>query len=244
MNKLYVLSFSHPSLAALKMVERAGIEHEVVELPGGIHPFALRLLGFPRGTVPALRLDGRRIQGSLEISRAIEARGPAGVLFPLEPEKRRRVEEAERWGERELQPIPRRLFRWALMGDRGLRSRLLRRSGIPFPGAAAIVMRPLVARLARVAEVDDEKVHGDALRLPALLDHVDELIAEGTIGGVEPNAADLQIGLTLSALLAIADYRDAVEGRPAAELARRLHPGYPGSLPPVLPPAWRPRADV
>jgi len=242
MNKLYVLSFSHPSLAARMMMERAGIEHEVADLPSGLHPFALRLLGFPRGTVPALRLDGRRVQGSREIARAIEARGPAGVLFPLEPEKRRRVEEAERWGEEELQPIPRRLFRWALLRDRGLRRRLLRRSGIPLPGAAAIVMRPLVARLARISEADDETVREDARRLPALLDRVDALIAEGTIGGLEPNAADFQIGLTLSALLAMEDFRDEVEGRPGAELARRLHPRYPASMPSVLPSEWRPRA--
>ncbi|HUF89796.1 MAG TPA: glutathione S-transferase N-terminal domain-containing protein [Gemmatimonadota bacterium] len=241
-NKLYGLAFSHPSLAARKMMERAGIEHEAVDLPGGVHPIALRLLGFPRGTVPALRLDGRRFQGSLEIARAIEARGPAGVLFPREPQLRRKVEEAERWGEEELQPIPRRLFRWALMRDRDLRRRLLRRSGVPLPGAAGLVMRPFLARLARASEADDDTVREDARRLPALLDRVDAWIAEGTIGGPEPNAADFQIGLTLSALLALEDYRDEVEGRPAADLARRLHPRYPASLPAVLPPEWRPRA--
>lgn len=243
MNKLYVLSFSHPALMARQMMERSGIEHEVVGLPAGLHPFILRLLGFPRGTVPALRLDGRRVQGTLEISRAIEAQGPEGILFPSEPAARRRVEEAERWGEAELQPIPRRLFRWALLRDRALRSRLLRRSGVPLPGPAAIAMRPLVARLARAAEADDEHVREDIRRLPDLLDRVDAWIADGTLGGPEANAADFQIGLTLSALLAMEDFRDAVEGRPAAELARGLLPAYPASLPSVLPPEWRPRAD-
>lgn len=240
MNKLYVLSFSHPALAARAMLERAGIEHEVVELPGGLHPFALRTLGFPGGTVPALRLEDRKVQGSLAISRAIDARAP-GVLFPADPAARGRVEEAERWGEAELQPIPRRVFRWALMRDRGLRSRLLHRSGVPFSGAAAIAMRPLIARLARVAQADDEHVREDARRLPALLDQVDAWIAEGTLGAPEPNAADYQIGLTLSALLAMADFREAVEGRPAAGLARRIRPRYPASMPAVLPPEWLPR---
>lgn len=243
MNKLYVLPFSHPALAARQMMERSGIEHEVVDLPAGLHPFILRLHGFPRGTVPALRLEGRRVQGTLEISRAVEAHGPGGFLFPVEPAARRRVEEAEHWGEVELQPIPRRLFRWALLRDRDLRSRLLRRSGIPLPGGAAIVMRPLIAWLARAAEADDEHVREDVRRLPDLLDRVDAWIADGTIGGPEPNAADFQIGLTLSALLAMDDFRDEVEGRPAAELARRLQPRYPGSLPSVLPPEWRSRAD-
>ena len=120
MNILYVLPFSHPAIAARLMLEGVGVEHRVVKLPSGFHPAALRLLGFPRGTVPALRLDGRRVQGSLEISRAADARSP-GVLFPEEPAARRRVEDAERWAESELQPIPRRLFRWTLMRDSDLR---------------------------------------------------------------------------------------------------------------------------
>jgi glutathione S-transferase len=240
MNKLYVLSFSHPSLAARAMLERTGVEHEVVELPGGLHPIALRLLRFPRGTVPALRFEGRKIQGSLEIARALDARSP-GVLFPVDPEARSRVEEAERWGEAELQPIPRRLFRWALMRDRALRARFMRRSGVPLAGVAAIFLRPMVARLARIAGADDPNVREDARRLPELLDRVDGWIADSTIGGPEPNAADFQIGLTLSALLATADYAALVEGRPAAGLARRIHPsGYSVRLPAVLPPDWVP----
>jgi hypothetical protein len=36
-------------------------------------------------------------------------------LFPLDPEQRARVEEAERWGDQVLQPVPRRLFRHLLL---------------------------------------------------------------------------------------------------------------------------------
>ena len=48
-------------------------------------------------------------------------------MVPLVP----MVEEAERWGEAELQPIPRRLFRWALARDAGLRRRAARATGLP-----------------------------------------------------------------------------------------------------------------
>jgi len=239
--KLYALPFSHPSIAARLMLERAGIEHEVVNLTMGLHPLLLRKAGFRAGTVPALVLDGRRIQGSLEISRAIEARGPAGVLFPVEPEARRRVEGAERWAEAELQPIPRRLFRWALSRDASLRGRAARMAGFPLPRLAGALMKPIAARFARVSRADDATVKADLERLPALLDRVDAWISDGTIGGGELNAADYQIGTTIRAMLAMDDLRPGIEGRPAAELAARVVPAYPGKLPSVLPIAWRPR---
>lgn len=239
--KLYALPFSHPSIAARLMLERAGIEHEVVNLPMGLHPLFLRKAGFRGGTVPALVLDDRRIQGSLEISRAIEARGPRGILFPIEPEARRRVEGAERWAEAELQPIPRRLFRWALSHDASLRGRAARMAGFPLPRLAGALMKPLVAGFARVSHADDATVKADLERLPALLARVDAWIADGTIGGEAPNAADYQIGTTIRAMLAMDDLRPRIEGSPAAEMAARIVPAYPGRLPSVLPTEWRAR---
>ena len=53
----------------------------------------------------------------------------------------------------------------------------------------------------------------DLAGLPAKLDHVDELAADGIIGGEEPNAADLQIGSTIRVLLTIGDLRPLIEGR-------------------------------
>jgi glutathione S-transferase len=235
LTKLYAIRFSHPAIAARLMLEHAGIAHEFVDLPLGLHALLLRRAGFAGGTVPALVIDGKKIQGSLEISRAIEARGPAGVLFPIDPEARRRVEEAERWGEAELQPIPRRLFRWALTRDPRIRRGAARMAGLPFPRLASAVMKPVAARLARISHADDTSVRHDFDHLATHLDRVDAWIADGTIGAPEPNAADFQIAATLRAMLIMEDLRPAVEGRPAAELARRIVPHYPGSLPAVLP---------
>ena len=221
------------------MLEHAGIDHEVANLTMGIHPLLLRKAGFAGGTVPALVMDGRKIQGSLEISRAIEARGPAGVLFPVDPTARRRVEEAERWAERELQPIPRRLFRWALSRDAGLRRRLAQRVGLPLPGLVGTLMKPLAARLARISRANDASVREDLERLPEFLDRVDAWVADGTLGGHDLNAADYQIGTTLRAMMVMDDLAPALEGRPAAELALRVLPDFPGRLPSVVPPEWR-----
>jgi glutathione S-transferase len=102
-------------------------------------------------------------------------------------------------------------------------------------------MKPLVTRLARAADASDETVRADFARLPEHLDRIDAWIADGTIGGPEPNAADYQIGTTLRAMMAMEDFAPAIEGRPAAELARRIVPEYPGRLPAVLPLEWRTR---
>ena len=71
--------------------------------------------GFERPTVPALEIDGRRLQGTAQISRSLDELVPEPPLFPADPDARARVEEAERWGEPVLQPVPRRLFRYLLL---------------------------------------------------------------------------------------------------------------------------------
>jgi glutathione S-transferase len=235
---LYSLSLSHPSQAARLMLERKGIEHDVVDLLPGFHPLLVRLHGFRGATVPALRMNGRRIQGSLVISRALEALQPQPPLFPPDPERRRAVEEAERWGERDLQPVPRRLFRWGVSNRPELRRWLAELLGLPAPGVSARLNAPVARALARKAGANDEHVRADVRSLGATLDRVDGLIADGTIGGDEPNAADFQIATTVRSLLAFEDLRDRIEGRPAAELARRIQPGFPGDVPPMLPSAW------
>jgi glutathione S-transferase len=233
--RLYSLSLSHPSQAARLMLERKGIDHQVVDLMPGFHPLQLRAAGFRGGTVPALKLDGRRIQGSLRISRALEQAQPdVAPLFPAG--KRQAVEDAEAWGERELQPVPRRLFRWAALHDAQLRRWL---AGdvlhLPAPRLAAAGYVPLARLFAGMAGASDTQVRADLAELPAKLDRVDELIAAGTIGGAEPNAADFQVGTTVRVLIAFEDLRDGVEGRPAGDLAMRVLPDFPGPIPRALP---------
>jgi glutathione S-transferase len=236
--KLYSLALSHPSHAARLMLERKGIDHEVKDLMPGFHPPQLRLAGFRGGTVPALAIDGRKIQSSLAISRALDEIQPEPPLFSADPERRRAVEEAEAWGEREFQPVPRRIFRWSVGHNADLRTSLAKSIGMPAPSVAGAMNIPLARYFARKVGANDAGVRSDIVNLPALLDQVDALIAEGTIGGDRPNAADFQIGTTARVFLAFEDLAPLLEGRPAKEFALRILPHYPGRIPKVLPPEW------
>lgn len=236
--KLYSMVLSHPSQAARLMLEQKGIEHDIKDLFPGGHPVQLRLAGFRGGTVPGLKLDGRRVQGSLNISRALDELQAEPRLFPADPEQRRAVEDAEAWGEGEFQPVPRRMFRWGASRRQSMRVWMVRDMGMPAPDLMARAQKPLAHAFARMADVSDERVRADIAALPAQLDHIDGLIAAGVIGGADPNAADFQIGTTVRVFLAYDDIRPLVEGRPAAELAMRLLPRYPGPIPPFLPPEW------
>lgn len=235
--KLYALSLSHPSQAARLMLEHKGIDHEVIDLLAGVHPLQLRAAGFRGGTVPALKLDGRRVQGSLHISRVLEQARPDPPLFPAQ--RRAAVEEAEAWGEAELQPVPRRLFRWAASHSLPLRHWLADEVvGLPAPGLMARGYGPLARVFVRMAGASDARVQADLAELPGNLDRVDDLIAAGTIGGEIPNAADFQIATTVRVLMAFDDLRGQVESRPAGDLAMRLLPRFPGPIPRALPPKW------
>ena len=54
--------------------------------------------------------------------------------------------------------------------------------------------------MARRNHAQDEPVRADLAALPGQLEQIDAWIAEGLLGGEEPNAADLQIGSTIRLL--------------------------------------------
>jgi glutathione S-transferase len=232
---LFGVPASHPSLAAELMLRHKGIEYRRVDLVTAAHRGLVRALGFPGKTVPALRLDGARVQGTTEIALALDALVPSPPLFPPDPARRRKVKEAEAWGNEVLQPIPRRLIWNALKHDRSTLATYLEgaRTGIP-TGVAARTAVPVAMAARRFNHATDENVRRDLAALPGLLDRVDELIDQGVIGGPERNAADFQIATSLSLLLTMEDLRPAIEGRPAERLARDVVPNQPGRMPPVF----------
>jgi glutathione S-transferase len=236
--KLYSLTVSHPSVAAHLMLEHKRLDHRVLNIQPGLHPIVVRLAGFPGTTVPALRIGDRRVQGSLAISRALDELRAAPPLFPADGAARRAVEEAEAWGERELQPVPRRMYRWGLVHERALRRRLVEVAGMPAPGLTSVLNAPLARGFAAMVGANDDTVRQDVSELPGKLDHVDALIAEGVIGTDEPNAADFQIATTLRIMLSFADLHPLIDGRPAAAQALRLVPYWPDEVPPFLPREW------
>jgi glutathione S-transferase len=239
---LYSVGPSHPGRAARLMLEHKGIEHRLVNLPPGSQPFALRALGFRGARVPALKIDGRRVQGSRRISRFLDELQPEPALFPADPHRRAAVEDAERWGASSYQPGPRRMFRWALARDNGLRRNFAERASMPAPGLTAPLMQPVAAVFAYASEADDARIRSVLAALPGQLDHVDELIEEGTLGGAELNAADFQIATTTRVMLNFAQLRPLIEGRPAGVHATKVSPSFGGEFPISLPEDWVPAA--
>jgi glutathione S-transferase len=243
--KLYAMPASHPSMAAALMLEHKRIDYRVAWL---LLPFtgpALRLLGFPRRTVPALHLDGRRIQGSREISAALEEARRDPPLFPRDPARRREVEEAERWGNEVLQPAARRIEVWELRRDRRMvgtqlaDARRIQSARAPLnPRLAAATSGPTIRWYARLIGATDGAVRRDLADLRKMLDRVDAWIADGVLGGAEPYAADFQIAPSLSLLMTVDELRPAIESRAAGRLALGLVPEYPGRSSGVLPPKW------
>src|SRR4051794_2632337 len=94
------------------MLDYKGIDYRRIDFAPAVHRVALRLVGFRGGTGPALRIEGRRIQGPRPISRALDQLKPEPPLFPADPDRRALVEWAEEWGDEVLQPVARRLA-WA-----------------------------------------------------------------------------------------------------------------------------------
>jgi glutathione S-transferase len=235
---LYGTPPSPPSHSARLMLEHKGLDHKTVWLLPGLWPALVRTRGFRGGTVPAMKIDGHRLQSSRAISRALEEVRAEPPLFPSDPQRRLEVEEAERWGDEVLQNVPRRIIRWISVHRPEARAMIAREVGMPLPRFAAWVNAPAARHLANKVNADDTVADAIA-QVPAVLDHVDELIATGVIGGSEPNAADFQIATSVRAILTVQDLKPAFEGRPAAELAMRLLPDlgndFPaGMLPPEL----------
>jgi glutathione S-transferase len=237
--RLYTIPGSHPGVAAQLMLKQKGIEFKRTDLFPVISKLVLRGLGFPRNTVPAIKIDGKKVQGSREIARELEQLRPEPALFPTDAAKLAAVEEAERFGDEELQHPIRQLIWWALKKDKGpLRSFSAdAKLGIPI-GLAVKTAAPIVALSAHFNEASDENVRADLAALGGLLDRVDELIAAGAIDGEQLNAADFQIAPSVRLAMTMQDLRPLIEARPAGRLAVRVQPELPGDVPPIFPPAW------
>ena len=236
--KLYMFPGSNSVLTGRLMLEHKGIEYDTFALIPAVHAFHMLALGFETMGVPALKIDGRRVQGTRAISRALDELVPERPLFPADPAKRKAVEDAERWGE-DFQNATRRIFYCGARRDREAFPSVMT-PGRSWPARATLrVSAPLIVRLATGAHrATDEAGRDDLTLLPEHLDRIDGWIAEGLLGGEELNAADFQIAVNVRALLFAEDIAPYIEGRPAAAHARRVAPDYPGRLRAVLPPEW------
>lgn len=242
---LFVVPGSHPSMTGRLLLEHKRIAYRRVDLLPAIHKPLLRMLGFADTTVPAFRLGDHRVQSTLTISRLLEQLQPEPPLFPASPLQRLAVEEAERWGESVLQPLPRRLSWWALARDRNALRSFATGARLRVPLELAIrTAKPIVAVERRINHATDAGVRADMALLPRLLKHVDLLLADGIIGGEQPNAADYQIATSVRLLACFDDLRAWIDQRPCGAYAHRVVPEFPGRIGPVLPEDWLLQADA
>jgi glutathione S-transferase len=247
--KLYVIPGSHACRTAMLMLERKGVPYRTVELLTGMHGMGARLHGFPghrkpirnvegkvgpmlglmdrMGTVPALAIDGRKVQTNREIARYLEESRPDPSLYPADPELRKAVEEATEWGDEQLQMAARRVV--LAGGDGGGLDALHMHGGEGRLGALLShndTMRKLVNGSAARLVFGAPGGKRDELRatIEPMLDHVDGLIAGGVLNGEEPNVADFTIAPSLALLTYRLDMRDELAERPLHALIERLLP--------------------
>ena len=236
--KLYGFEGSNSVYTGRLMLEHKGIEYQFVKLPPAAHAMILLARGFPTTGAPALKIDGRRVQGTRWIARALDELYPDKPLFPADPVARRAVQNAERWGE-ELQNATRRIFYCASRRDKAAFMSVIGTGRGPVRRAGLRMFAPLIMKLATgVHRATDEAGREDIELLPERLDQIDAWIAAGLLNGAELNAADFQVAVNVSAMLLSVDLAPFIEGRPAAALARRVAPDYQGHLGPVVPDEW------
>jgi glutathione S-transferase len=238
--KLYVIPGSHPARAAELILRFKGIDYKRRDLPPVISRFVVhRLLRFRGDRVPAMKIDGRKVQGSRQVARELDALQPSPPLFPSDPAQRARVEEAERWGDESFQEIPRKISWWALKRRKADQASFLKGYRLGLPTRVLVATSPPLIRMAmRLNDSTDDVVREQIAAIPGALDKVDAWIEEGVIGGEEPNAADFQLATTVRLLMAFADIEPAIAGRPAGALAERLVPEPPGWIGPIFPAEW------
>ena len=220
---LYTIPGSHACRAAMLMLEHKGMGWRERALVPGVQTLTMRARGFPGRTVPAIRLDGERVQTNREIARFLDRLRPEPPLLPRGLEGR--VVEVERFVDGLLQPLARRLVLSA--GRRDL-DELANHADF---GRLGALLAP--SRWRRRAVIWGAHryfgIHGrieslDLTALPAVLDEVDALAAEGVLNGEELNAADFQAAPCLALIGYRLDVRDLVESRPSWALVERLLP--------------------
>ncbi len=227
--------------AATLMLDRKGVAYSRVDLPQWFHRPLLRALRFPGNTVPALVLDGHRIQTTKAIARALDAMRPDPPLLPADPDRRAQVETVESWCDGDVQQMGRRLVYWALSRHGDAVDSYLEGSGLILPMPLVRPLAPAIIKiLARDHKARDEAVRQDLANLPRILDRIDAWIADGVLGRDEPSVADYQVATSLALLMSHDDLRPLIAPRPSGRLATRIAPDYPGQTPPAFPREWLP----
>ena len=236
---LYSLPGSHPAKGVALMLDYKGIDYKLIDLMPLVHKAVVRAAGFPGTTVPALKFNGEKIQNSVDIARALDRIVPEPPLLPADAEARKQVLIAEAFGEAELQHAVRQILWNAVRRRPRSIATFLEGSSLPLPqSVAAHTSGPIIWGEYKVNDSTDENVRNNLAALPEWLDRMDAWVADGTLGGETPNAADFQIATTICLLMCLDDLRPFIEDRPIGRASRRVVGEYHGEVPPALPEEW------
>jgi glutathione S-transferase len=235
---LHVLPPSHPCATVEAALRLKGLEYEKVEFGAGKHIEPMTEL-YGSHTVPGMLVDDEPVHGSNPIMERLEQLAPdAPSLYPAE--RADAVREAAAWGDEHLQDLGRRLP-WGSLYFRPEALGTFAPGGQPLDPAGTDYAIRFVRGTMKYHNMTMVKVAEDLQRLPALLDQVDAYVADGVLANVTPNAADFQIGATLSVLLTVGDVKPLIEARPAAAVARKWFDDRPGIVPAgAFPAGWVP----
>jgi glutathione S-transferase len=223
--KLYGIRGSAPSFSPELMLRHKGIPYRRVNLIPDRHRKKLVAKGFPGSTVPALLVDGRRVQTNRAIARALDELVPEPRLLPADPVARAGVEAAELFGDEVFQQAVRRIVLWSLVDDPDSVTPDPAIGSLPIPRNAWL-RRRLTRASFQVFGITDAVVRDDFKALPAMVDRLESYIAEGILDGPDLNAADFEIAPLVAALLGVDAVAADIAERPAAKLASRVMPSY------------------
>ena len=218
--------------AALRL---KGLDYERIDFQPGAHIKEMqRIYGEGNRTVPGLLVDDEPVHGSRAILARLDELAPDPPLYPSDE-----VRAAEQWGDDVLQDLGRRLpwgslhFRPEAMGTFG--------GGPELDPAGVDFAMPFIHQAWKYHRITAVRLAEDFAALPAMLDHVKQLLDDGVLGGDTPNAADLQIGATLRVLCNVGDVLPLLEARGLDAFAKRWFPDALGFIPAgAVPPSWLP----
>lgn len=246
MYTLYVIPGSHACRSGMLMLEHKQVPYRRVDVTTLTHPLQVRLRGFDAGgqtraaggrrtqplrggdrlgTVPALNADGQRISTNHRIARFLDDRHPEPRLFPADPEKRRAVEEAERWANETLQMEARRIALALAVRHPSVMSSATADGRMGYLlYRHALTRRLVIPLIGRLVFAVDPGGPDPIAELPPMLDRIDAWIEDGVLGGEQLNAADFMVAPSLALILYRPDALPLFEGRPALELVDRVLP--------------------
>jgi glutathione S-transferase len=229
---LYVIHGSHPCASVEAGLRVKELDYRTVYLQFGLSQFA-QAARFGRRTVPGLTVGTQKVSGSRLILRALDGLAAGPALVPPDPDLRAAVDEADVWGDDVLQHQVRWIAVDAIRREPSVALAYGSKSAPPLPAAAIPgATKALFTTEMKLLGQTEEQVRDEYVpALPAHLDRIDALIADGVLGGEQVNVADCQVAGSVRLLQTFEDLREGIDARPCGALARRLVPDYDGSMP-------------